>query len=126
MTTPSPNPAPGAFERVAAQARARGLPGITEAEADGHRALAVAGEFFARLDEAGILALDCPPQQKALLIEISPNLYFDPPGREDEPLLFIRLERIGDEELSLRLHDAWHFRAPASLKAEHRRSQPKR
>ncbi len=105
------------FERAAAQAEARGLRGLLRAEIDGLPVLKVGDAIFARLHEPGILAIDCPHQQKAMLMEISPAVYFDPPGHEDEQMLFIRLAEIDDEELSLRLHDAWHFRAPEALRS---------
>lgn len=113
----------GSFERAAAQAEARGLRGLVREEIDGQTVLKVGDAVFARLHEPGILALDCPHQQKALLMEISPAIYLDLPGQEDEQVLFIRLAEIDDEELSLRLHDAWLFRAPEALRSQ---NAPKR
>lgn len=115
---------PASFERVVALVEGRDLAGVTRGDTPSGPALEVAGSVFARLDGPGILALDCPHQQKALLVEISPQIYFDPPGLENEPVLMIRLAEIGDEELSLRLHDAWHFRAPESLRTHRHQTTP--
>lgn len=124
MSTVDSTPAPASFERVAALAEGRALVGVTRGDMPSGPALQVAGSVFARLHAPGILALDCPHQQKALLVEISPQIYFDPPGLENDPVLMIRLAEIADEELSLRLHDAWHFRAPESLRTQRDQTAP--
>lgn len=124
MSSVDSAPSPASFERVVALAEGRDLAGITRSHTPSGPALEVAGSVFARLDAPGILALDCPNQQKALLVEISPRIYFDPPGLDNEPVLMIRLEEIADEELSLRLHDAWHFRAPESLRTHRHQTAP--
>lgn len=117
MPTPSSAHPIESFERAAAEAERRGLRDIRRDRTDGTPVLKVSGATFARLHEPGILAIACPHQQKAMLMEISPAVYFDLPGYEDEQVLFIRLREIDDEELSLRLHDAWHFRAPEALRS---------
>ena len=60
----------------------------------------------------------CPAEQKTLLMEISPEIYFETDHYVGWPAVLIRLANIGDEELSLRLEDAWRFKAPARLAAQ--------
>ena len=107
-----------AFARVAALAQARNLPGVTEDSSYGTPALKVSGTTFVRLDEAETLVLHCPDEQKALLMEISPEIYFETPHYVGHAVVLIRLGAIQDEELALRLEDAWRFKAPAKLAAQ--------
>lgn len=78
--------------------------------------LAVDGANFAHLLDTATLALHCPVDQKVLLMEISPDIYFETDQHIGHDIMLIRLNRISDEELALRLHDAWTFRAPEKLK----------
>ena len=106
------------FERVHALAQARQLPGITRSTSYGTPALKVRGKLIVRLKDADTLVLLCPAEQKTLLMEISPQIYFETPHYIGYPAVLIRLPAIADEELSLRLEDAWRFNAPKSLIAQ--------
>ncbi len=107
-----------ALARLVRLAQARDLPGLaTQAEGDEPR-LTVAGNAFLHLVEPQVVALHCPVEQKVLLIEISPDIYFETDHHVGKDTLLVRLDRIDDEELSLRLHDAWTFRAPDHLKRD--------
>jgi hypothetical protein len=106
------------FERVHALAQARQLPGITRSTSYGTPALKVRGKLIVRLKDADTLVLLCPAEQKTLLMEISPQIYFETPHYIGYPAVLIRLPAIADEELSLRLEDAWRFKAPKSLIAQ--------
>lgn len=81
-------------------------------------ALSVNDDHFAVLVEEGVLALACPVDQKVLLMDISPNIYFETDQYIGQPTILIRLDAIGEEELSLRLDDAWTLLAPAGLRAK--------
>ncbi|KFC62882.1 hypothetical protein FF80_03453 [Devosia sp. LC5] len=107
-----------AFERVHALAQQRNLPGITRSTSLGTPALKVRDKSFVRLKDATTLVLLCPAEQKALLMEISPQIYFETDHYIGYPAVLIRLDAIADEELSLRLEDAWRFKAPKSLAAQ--------
>jgi hypothetical protein len=67
--------------------------------------------------EPGILYLPCPLEQKELLLEMAPEIYYQTDHYRGWPGLLVRLDVIGDEELSLRLEDAWRYRAPKKLAA---------
>jgi hypothetical protein len=106
------------FTRIEQLARARALPGVTRATSYGTPALKVRDKSFVRLKDSGTLVLLCPAEQKTLLMEISPDIYFETDHYVGYPAVLVRLETIGDEELSLRLEDAWRFKAPGKLAAE--------
>jgi hypothetical protein len=94
---------------------ARGLPGVSKASGQSP-ALLVTDASFASIADATTLALACPSDQKVLLMDISPDLYFETEAQVGQDIVLVRLDRISDEELSLRLHDAWEFVAPDHLR----------
>lgn len=106
------------FSRIERLASARGLPGVSRSTIYGSPALKVGDKSFARLKDSGTLVLPCPSEQKSLLMEVSPDIYFETDHDVGHDAVLVRLDAIGDEELSLRLEDAWRFRAPARLAAE--------
>ena len=106
------------FARIEQLAQARGLPGLVRATSYGTPSLKVRDKSFVRLKDAGTLVLLCPAEQKTLLMEISPEIYFETDHYVGYPAVLIRLDAISDEELSLRLEDAWRFKAPKKLAAE--------
>lgn len=105
-----------AFVRLARLAEARKLPSVEHGNHDNTPALLVAGAPFIHLLDANTAVLQCPVDQKVLLMDISPDLYFETEHYVGYDAMLVRLDRIGDEELSLRLHDAWMFKAPEPLK----------
>ena len=104
-----------AFDRIVALAETRGLPGVARSTSYGNPALKVGNKWFCHLKDAQTLVLPCPPEQKALLMEISPEIYFETDHYVGWPVVLIRLDAIADEELSLRLEDAWRSKAPKAL-----------
>lgn len=106
------------FERVVRLAQERRLPEITRATSYGTPSLKVKDKSFVRLKDADTLVLLCPPEQKALLMEMSPHIYFETDHYVGWPAVLVRLSAIGDEELSLRLEDSWRFKAPAKVAAQ--------
>jgi len=106
-----------AFARIEKLARQRALPEVRRATSHGTPSLKVRDSTFVRLEDATTLVLLCPPEQKALLMEISPDIYFETEHYVGHGAVLIRLDTIDDEELSLRLEDAWRFKAPGRLAA---------
>lgn len=104
-----------AFIRIEQLARQRALPGVARATSHGTPALKVRDNCFVRLLDATTLVLQCPPDQKTLLMDISPDIYFETDHYVGYPAVLIHLDAIDDEELSLRLEDAWRFKAPTAL-----------
>jgi hypothetical protein len=103
------------FLRIENLAHERALPEVARGTSYGTPALRLRGKTLVRLKDTDTLVLLCPPEQKALLMEISPDIYFETPHYVGHAAVLIRLDTITDEELSLRLEDAWRFRAPARL-----------
>jgi hypothetical protein len=103
------------FSRLLRLVKNRGLPGVSRAKGP-PLALMVADIAFASLHDAATLALACPKHQKVLLMDISPDVYFETEQQVGQNLVLVNLTAIGDEELSLRLHDAWEYVAPDNLR----------
>lgn len=106
------------FSRIEQLATARGLPEVTRTTKLGTPALQVRDQSFVRLKDADTLVMRCPPEQKTLLMEISPDIYFETDHYVGHAAVLIQLAVISDEELSLRLEDAWRFKAPKQLAAQ--------
>jgi hypothetical protein len=108
-----------AAERVARLGLALGLPEISEGTSYGNPALLVKGKSFTRLKDPDTLVLLCPLEQKELLMEMAPDIYYETDHYKGWPAVLIRLDAISDEELSQRLADGWRHRAPKRLAAAH-------
>jgi hypothetical protein len=102
------------LEQLCTQRRLAGLERVDHAQGP---AIAVQRDHFAVIVEDNVLALACPVDQKVLLMDISPDIYFETDAHIGQPIVLIRLDAITDEELSLRLDDAWTLIAPADLRA---------
>ncbi len=104
------------FLRITGLAATRGLANITQSTKNGTPCLKIADRTFVRLRDTNTLVLHCPIEQKTLLLEISPKIYFETEHYVGYPAVLIRLDQISDEELSLRLEDAWRFEAASQNK----------
>ena len=107
-----------AFERIERLCTSRQLAEVTRSTSYGTPALKVKDATFVRLLDGNTLVLQCPDEQKALLMEISPDIYFETDHYVGYPAVLVRLDAIDDEELSLRLEDAWCVKAPKRLRAQ--------
>jgi hypothetical protein len=99
----------------------RALPEVEEA-ADGRRSWRVRGKLFAweaRERDGGGLAVRVEREEKELILDSSPDVYFASPHYRGYPGVQIRLERIDEDELAQRLEDAWLIQAPKRLAAEY-------
>jgi hypothetical protein len=104
------------FARI--RAAAAHLPEVEESTSYGTPALKVRGKLFARLREAGILVVMCPVEEKEMLMEADPKIYFETDHYKGWPAVLVRLNRIGTAQLRHRLEQSWRFRAPKRLVAE--------
>lgn len=105
------------FERIVRLAQAAGLAEVVTATCYGTPALAVRGKTFARMKEAGVLVVMCALEEKELLIELAPDLYFETGHYKGWPAMLVRLGAINDRELPQRLIAAWRQKAPKRLAA---------
>jgi len=93
-----------------------------EAEAsEGDRvAFQVRGKSFAwaaRERDGGGLGIRVDRDEKHLILDANPDVYFSSPHYDGWPGVQIRLERIEADELRDRLEDAWLIQAPKLLAA---------
>jgi len=103
--------------RITRLGRMLPLPEISEGTSYGTPALLVKGKSFIRLKDPGTLVLLCPLEQKELLIEMAPHIYFETDHYKGWAAVLIRLAAISDAELSQRLAEGWRHRAPKRLAA---------
>ena len=110
------------------RALALGLPEVEE-EASGRRGYRIRGKLFAwrsRERDGSTLALRVDRDEKQLMLEGRPDLYFQTPHvyftsphYNGYPAVQVRVERVDPDELAQRLEDAWLIQAPKRLAAEH-------
>lgn len=98
---------------------ALGLPEV-EASSSGRVAFSVHGKGFAweaRERDGGGLAVRVEREEKQLILDSSPEVYFTSPHYDGFPAVQIRVEAIERDELAERLEDAWLIQAPKKLAA---------
>jgi len=106
-----------AARRIAGSAARLGLPDVEEGTSYGTPALKVRGKSFTRLKDPQTLVLLIPVEAKDLLMEVSPEIYFETDHYHGWPAVLVRLAAISDAELGQRLVDAWRHKAPKRLAA---------
>lgn len=106
------------FDRLVRLAKKLRLEDVVVGTSYGAPALRVHDRPFVSIKEAEVMVLHCPLDVKEMLMEMAPEIYFQTPHFEGWPGLMVRLDRIGDEELALRLENAWRFKAPKRLAAK--------
>jgi hypothetical protein len=82
----------------------------------------VHGKLFAwksRERDDGTLAIRVDSDEKPMMLEAQPDLYFETPHYAGYPAVLVNLDAIDVEELRERLEDAWLIQAPRKLVAEH-------
>lgn len=95
------------------------LPGIETGTSYGTPALKVAGKLLMRIKDAETLVLMAALDEKERLIEMAPDIYYETDHYRGWPALLVRAAAIGDDELQLRLFEAWTAKAPAKLRKTH-------
>lgn len=95
------------------------LPGIETGTSYGTPALKVAGKLLMRIKDAETLVLMAALDEKEHLIEMAPDIYYETDHYRGWPALLVCAAAIGDDELRLRLLEAWTAKAPAKLRKTH-------
>lgn len=68
------------------------------------------GRIFANLSrEEGAISTRAPDEERDLLIQARPDVYFVTPHYESWEAVLVRLDAVDDEELAGRIEDAWAF-----------------
>ncbi len=99
---------------------ARAFPGVEEGTSHGQPALRVGKKLFTWMSphEHGSLCVRVEPEEKELLLDSNPEAYFTTPHYAGYPILLVRFEHVGADELAQRIEDAWLLRAPKRLRDE--------
>ena len=106
-----------AFERLVTLSKKLGLADVAVGTTYGAPALRVHDRAFVSIKADDLMVLHCPLEMKEMLMQMAPDIYFQTEHFRGWPGLLVRLDIISDEELSLRLEDAWRFKAPKRLAA---------
>ena len=106
-----------AFDRLIRLSTKLGLDDVTIGTTYGAPALRVHDRPFVSIKADDLMVLHCPLEMKEMLMEMAPEIYFQTDHFRGWPGLLVRLEVISDAELSLRIEDAWRFKAPKKLAA---------
>jgi hypothetical protein len=104
-------------EWATVRALALSLPEVEES-GESRKAFRVRGKLFAwaaRERDGGGLGIRVERDEKQLILDADPDVYFSSPHYEGWPGVQVRLERIDPEELRERLEDAWLIQAPKRL-----------
>jgi hypothetical protein len=99
---------------------ASGFPDVEEST-QGRASWRVRGKLFAweaRERDGGGLAVRVDRDEKQLILDANPEVYFSSPHYAGYPGVQIRLELIDRDELRMRLEDAWLIQAPKRIAAE--------
>jgi hypothetical protein len=100
---------------------ALGLPEVEEHAAD-RPGLRVRGKLFvwmARERDGGGLAVRVDRDEKQLILDSNPRVYFSSSHYDGYPAVQIRLDLIDSDELRERIEDVWLIQAPKRLAAEY-------
>ena len=92
-----------------------------EEDTSGRTTYRVRGKLFAwtaRERDGGGLAVRVDREEKPLILDSNPEVYFSSPRYTGYPGVQIRLELIERDELQGRLEDAWLIQAPKRLANE--------
>ena len=102
-----------AFEKLLSAAA--GLPEVVEATSYGTPALMVRRKFLSRVKDADTVVLMCPVEEKEMLVEAAPDVYFETDHYRGWPAILVRIHRIEPAELRHRLRRAFLLQAPKTL-----------
>jgi hypothetical protein len=113
---------PGLSDWETVRELALALPEVEE-DVSGRTTYRVRGKLFAwmaRERDGGGLAIRVDRDEKQLILDSNPEVYFTSPHYNGYPGVQIRLEAIDRDELQERLEDAWLIQAPKRLAAQFR------
>ena len=108
-----PDDASGTFERL--KRAASDLPEVEEGTLYGAPALKVRGKGFCRVKDAETVVVMLGLDEKAMLLEAAPDIYFETDHYKGWPAVLVRMPAISDDELAHRLRRSWLQKAPKTL-----------
>jgi hypothetical protein len=121
------DPLRATLKPLLAAVKAAKLPEVEQSEWYGTPAIKVGTKSLARVKEPGVLVLRCPLEEKEMLMEAAPDIYFETDHYKGWPAVLIRVAKISTAELATRAERAWRMQAPQKLIAAFdARTQPQR
>ena len=115
-----------AFSASARQRGRRSFRESSRARSYGTPSLTAKGKFLMRMKDAGTCAFRCTTEEKAILMEAEPSIYFQTDHYVGWPIVLVRLAAASDAELAHCIVRAWRVQAPKKLQALHRRPAAER
>jgi hypothetical protein len=112
------DPLAKARKRILKLTAGMNLAEVSEGTSYGNPALKVRDKSFVIVKDAETLSLMMPLEQKELLMEVAPEIYYETDHYKGWPAVLVRLAAISDPELSQRLAEAWRHKAPKRLLKE--------
>ena len=107
-----------AFERIRAVARELDLPGVIEGTLFGRPCLQVRGTSFIGSKDGKVLIIHCAIDEKELLLESVPEIYFETEHYRGYPAILAKPDGMDSNELRLRIEHAWRMHASKRQLAE--------
>jgi hypothetical protein len=106
-----------AFSRVLDALNLVALPEVEEGTSFGTPSLRLRGKFLMRVKDEDTLVFRCPREEKAMLMDAAPEIYFETEHYSGWPAVLVRLSKADDAELGHCLMRAWRMQAPPRLAA---------
>ena len=94
---------------------AQGLPEIEQGMSYGTPAIKVRKKLLSRVKDADTVVMMCRIEEKELLMEAAPDLYFQTDHYKGWPSMLVRIHVIPAKELRKRLERAFLMQAPKTL-----------
>ena len=104
-----------AFKRPLKIAMAVKLPAVEAGTWYGTPGLLVKGKGFMRVKDADAVVFRCSLEEKELLMEAAPEIYFETDHYKGWPAVLVRLSQVSDAELRQCIVHAWREAAPRKL-----------
>ena len=89
------------FERL--KQAVRDLPDIVETTSYGTPALKAGKKLLTRVKDAETAVVMCPLDEKEMLLQAAPDVYFETDHYKGWPALLVRMNAVSDDELRHRL-----------------------
>jgi hypothetical protein len=106
------------FARVRSVLERHRWPGVEEGPSYGTPGLKVKGKFMVRLKDADTLVLRTTLDEKELMMELEPAIFFETDHYKGWPAVLVRLAHVDADRLASLIEKAWRLQAPKKLVAE--------
>ncbi len=99
-----------AFARVWAIAASLGLAGLEEGTSYGTPALKAKGKLLVRVKDADTLVCMCPHEEKTMLMQADPALFYESDHYRGYPAVLLRLSAADDATIAGRIVAAYQMK----------------